>query len=207
MTEPSPQNSCLLRAPLNNLQEEYVETVSDIFLPCSKLFLRWLSESSTVPALLCLMKFWNARAPVLLATWSSSNGRSWEEIGLEEGKKPVCVSPCSSAQHCASSSGHPASGDWPWLPALVGPLLPAVLPAPETKSTFCRCYCLGYLTFSSFPFCSGTISYFLIATPLFERSAVNPVVQRRSQWLQWAGSHQFGTLVFRFLNLWSLARL
>ena len=208
MREPSPQNSCLPRAPLNNLQEEYVETVSDIILPCSKLFLRWLLESSTVPALLCLTKDWNACAPVSLATWSSSNGRSWEEIGLEWGKKPVRVSPAPllcPALHLQQ---------WPpclWrqalLPALVGPLLPAVLPAPETKSTFCCCYCLGYLTVSSFPFCSGTISYFLIAAPLFERSAVNSVVQRRSRWLQWAGGRQFGTLVFRFLNLWSLARL
>lgn len=136
MRGPPQKNSCLQKAPLNNLQTEaYVEAVSDIILPCSRLFLGWLSESGTVPALLFIMKDWNACVPASLANWSSSDGRSQEETGLE-GRKTQRVSSRCSALHCASGGGHPASGDRPWLPALVGPLLPAILPALETKSAF-----------------------------------------------------------------------
>lgn len=159
MGEPSPQNSCLPKAPFSNLQEESVETVSDRILPCSKLFLRWLLELGTVPALLCVMKDrmcvphfrLPAGAPAMKVLGGDWTGRR------EEASARLLPLRCPALR---LQQWPPCPWDRPWLPTLVGPLLPAVLPAQETKSTFCPCYCLGLPTVPSFPFGSGALSHF-----------------------------------------------
>ncbi|CAN0531535.1 unnamed protein product, partial [Rangifer tarandus platyrhynchus] len=144
--------------------EAYVEAVSDIILSCSRL--PWVAvgvgdcPSSAVSheGLKCVCPGFPCQLE--LQRWKVS-----EETGLKEGE------PSASAAASLPRTAPPAVAT---LPLGTGPgcqhwwdhffLLSFQPSKPGAPS--CHCYCLGYLTGSSFPFCSDALSYFRIATSL-----------------------------------------